>query len=65
MFEPCPLTTRAMCGFAAIANGEMHCGIISSSFEGTKVKNLPKCTKEMSKYEQNKHAKQLWNTFKK
>ena len=49
MFEPCPLTTRSMCGFAATVDGELHCGIISCAFEGTKVKNLPKCTKEMSK----------------
>ena len=27
------------------------------AFEGTKVKNLPKCTKEMSKYEKTKHGK--------
>ena len=57
-------TTRKMCGFAARVNTELHCGIISCAFEGTKVKNLPKCPKEMSKYEQTKHGKQLWKTFK-
>ena len=57
MFELCPLIDNRKCAFAAEYKGELHCGLISCAFEGTKVKNLPKCTKEMSKYEKTKHGK--------
>ena len=58
MFEPCPLKDNKQCGFAAIYKGNLHCGLMVSSLEGSKVKNLPKCTKEMSKYEKNKYGQQ-------
>ena len=57
MFALCPLVDNRQCGFAAIYTGNLHCGLISSSLEGTKVKNLPKCPKKMSKYEKTKYGK--------
>ena len=57
MFEPCIYKNNTMCGFAATYKDNLHCGIINTAFEGTKVKNLPKCPKKMSKYEKTKYGK--------
>ena len=56
MFELCPLINNRKCAFAAEYKGELHCGLISCAFEGTKVKNLPKCPKNMSAYEKKKYV---------
>jgi len=56
VFKPCPLKDNKSCGFAAIYRGNLHCGIINSTLEGSKVKNLPKCTKDMSNYDKKKYG---------
>lgn len=56
MFEPCRHKDNKQCGFAAKYKGNLHCGFINAAFEGTKVKNLPKCPKNMSAYEKKKYV---------
>tara|TARA_R100000742_G_C4277830_1_gene100019 strand:- start:1090 stop:1269 length:180 start_codon:yes stop_codon:yes gene_type:complete len=59
MFKPCIYKNNKMCGFAATYRDNLHCGIINTAFEGTKVKNLPKCPKNMSAYEKKKYVVQF------
>ena len=56
MFAICPKINFRRCGFAGFSKNDLHCGLMSGPEEASKVSNLFKCTKDMTKAEVKKHA---------
>ena len=57
MFDPCPKTKSKTCGFATTTKDgkDTYCGLATGV--DARVSQLPKCWKNMTKYEQTKLLK--------
>lgn len=63
MFAKCPKINLKRCGFAGFSKNELHCGLMPGSLEASKVYNLSKCTKDMTKAEVKKHVNRFTPKF--
>jgi len=58
MFDYCPKIDRE-CPFCGKLGYVKHCGLIGGSIECSKIERMPKCPKDMTKYEIKKYKQSV------
>jgi len=64
VFARCPKIDLKKCAHAAMNKGNLHCGLVTGPLESTKVDNMPKCAKDMTKSELTRYAKGFTPKFR-